>query len=87
MLVPEAALQWPDPAGVPLSRRIWLPVMIPICALMGAVLLAVLLMIPIWLISLDIIGVGVRHIGIAASLGALIGSILGGLLGYRLCRD
>lgn len=68
-------------------QKPWSPMWIVICAGLGAAAGSILLLIPVSFVSLSIIGVGVRHVGIAGIVGGLIGAFLGGLLGFRLCQD
>ena len=87
VLAPEVKDYWSEPPPVRRSWKRLTPLAVTIGAVLGAMIGAVLLMIPMWFYAFSIIGLGVRHTGIAGGVGAAIGALLGGLLGHRLCQD
>jgi hypothetical protein len=87
LLAPEQHDYWAEP---PPPRRSWkrfTPLAVAIGGILGALVGALLLMIPMWFYALSVIGLGVRHTGIAGIVGAAIGALLGGVLGHRLCQE
>ena len=84
--VPEPD-EWGDLPIPPPRRRIWTPLAVLLGMIFGALVGGLLLMIPMWFYALSVIGLGVRHISIAAMIGAALGVLLGGRLGYRLVQD